>query len=194
MRDAGIPPAYAKTHLADIRHLVQTNGDTGKDLALDACAMLAELGPQQDTDEKPSLYLYGHSGTLKTTMATAVYRQWTLAGRQGIWMDFGDSLARIKAGYDAKDGSSQKVIERLQEIDILLWDDFCNDGRTKQTEHTLQIVHDVIYARHAYWRPTLLTGNYTPKQLELMLGQPIWRRIRQWATIVPCDGKVYGDE
>ena len=143
---------------------------------------------------KPSIYLYGPSGTLKTSLATAVYRQWMLLGLQGIWMDFGDTLNRIKAGYDARDGSSQAIIQRLQEVPVLLWDDFGNDGRRDMKDHARQVIHDIIYPRHANWRPTLLTGNLTPQQLEALLGEPIWRRMRQWAMIVPCKGKVYGDD
>jgi DNA replication protein DnaC len=105
------------------------------------------------------LLFMGTCGTGKTHLAVAVLRAMIERGRGGLFYDFRDLLAAIKASYNPETHDSELTI--LQPVicaDLLVLDEL---GASKPTEWVQETMTYIVNERYNENRITIFTANYS---------------------------------
>ena len=134
--NAGVPPLYANAALENFV-LPQDNPSAHRALAgvLLTVRYYAREFPNTD---KPGLLLIGEPGTGKTHMAVAALNILISSGFEGLFFDYQNLLERIRAGYDASSGQSDREAYRSAlDSEILLLDDLGAHRVTDWVEDTV---------------------------------------------------------
>jgi DNA replication protein DnaC len=130
----------------------------------------------ENLDAGRGLWLYGNSGTGKTTLAMLVSRLALESGRSVAIYSLPKLLARIRRTYDAEVGeqSYTEFFERLTEVDLLHLDDL---GAEKQTEWVLEQLYALVNERYESQRSLVVTTNLEDDALEEQIGKRIVSRL-----------------
>jgi DNA replication protein DnaC len=149
--NAGIPPLYQNAYL-----------DTFQDLGnADLIRVKNEVGNYaRDYPfalRKPGLLLIGESGTGKTHLAVAALRTLIERGHEGLFCDYQNLLDRIRSGYDASSGASDREAYRSAlDAEILLLDDL---GAHRVTDWVEDTVTSIVTYRCNQGKALIVTTN-----------------------------------
>lgn len=109
-----------------------------------------------------SLYIWSHAlGSGKTMTACAIANA-LIANWDVMFTTSGDMFSRIRATFDKKDGSSDKLISKLKECDLLILDDI---GVEKMSAWTDETMYSLINDRYLSNKPAVYTSNLAPDEL-----------------------------
>ena len=154
---AGIPPLYQAASLENFQ-LPKDNPIAERGLT-NALMMVRAYAREFPRLEKPGLLLIGEPGTGKTHLAVAAFRILMGRGFEGVFCDYQSLLEKIRAGYDANSGSSDKEAYRTAlDAEILLLDDL---GAHRVTDWVEDTVTSLITHRCNHRRPLIATTNLT---------------------------------
>jgi DNA replication protein DnaC len=107
--------------------------------------------------DRPGLLLIGDTGTGKTHLAIAALKAIVEKGHEGLFYDFQNLLDRIRSGYDAASGTSDKAAYRnALDSEVLLLDDL---GSHRITEWVEDTVTSLITYRCNHQKPLIATTN-----------------------------------
>lgn len=107
--------------------------------------------------DRPGLLLVGETGTGKTHLAVAALKAVIERGHEGLFFDFQNLLDRIRSGYDAASGTSDREAYRsAMDADVLLLDDL---GSHRVTEWVEDTVTSIITYRCNHQKPLIATTN-----------------------------------
>lgn len=122
------------------------------------------------------LWLYGSSGTGKTTLAMLVSRTALEAGRSVAIYSLPKLLARIRRTFDAEAGeqSYSDLFERLATVDLLHIDDL---GAEHRTEWVLEQLYALVNERYEAQRSLVVTTNLEEHELEAQIGARVVSRL-----------------
>lgn len=126
------------------------------------------------------LYFYGPTGVGKSHLAAAIAIQWADTGMGRAAYCSAPALLRyIRSGY--KDDTADERLIALQVVDLLVLDDLGTEYHKPSdgygnTESTL---FELIADRYTYDRPTIITSNLVPNDLEPRIGSRIRGRAQQ---------------
>jgi DNA replication protein DnaC len=122
------------------------------------------------------LWLYGSSGTGKTTLAMLVSRTALEAGRSVAIYSLPKLLARIRRTFDAEAGeqSYADLFERLATVDLLHVDDL---GAENRTEWVLEQLYALVNERYEAQRSLVVTTNLEEHELEEQIGARVVSRL-----------------
>lgn len=153
--NAGIPPLYRNASLENFL-LPQDNPVAYR--ALGAVANdVRGYSREYPTGQKPGLLLIGEPGTGKTHLAVAALRRLIARGFEGLFFDYQNLLDRIRSGYDAASGSSDKEAYRSAlEVEVLLLDDL---GAHRVTDWVEDTVTSIITYRCNHRKAMIATTN-----------------------------------
>jgi DNA replication protein DnaC len=150
-----IPPNYQQASL-DNFIVPQDNPVARQSLGkvlLDVKAFVREY----PTTERPGLLLLGEPGTGKTHLAVAALRALLEKGHEGVFFDYQNLLDRIRSGYDATSGASDKAAYReALDAPVLLLDDL---GAHRVTEWVEDTVTSIITNRCNQRKTLIATSN-----------------------------------
>jgi DNA replication protein DnaC len=131
---------------------------------------------EQNLDSGRGLWLYGSSGTGKTTLAMLVSRTALEAGRSVAIYSLPKLLARIRRTFDAQTGeqSYADLFERLATVDLLHIDDL---GAENRTEWVLEQLYALVNERYESERSLVVTTNLEEQELEDQIGARVVSRL-----------------
>lgn len=140
-------------------------------------------------DEGRGLWLFGDTGTGKTTLAMLVSKAALEAGRSVAIYSLPKLLARIRRTYDSEPGGDSYLafFERLTSVDLLHIDDL---GAEKRSDWVLEQLYALINERYESQRSVVVTTNLPEDELEQQIGA---RTVSRLSEI--CDGvPLFGDD
>jgi DNA replication protein DnaC len=107
--------------------------------------------------ERPGLVLSGDTGTGKTHLAVAALKAIMERGHEGLFFDFQNLLDKIRSGYNASSGASDREAYRAaMECEVLLLDDL---GSHRISEWVEDTVTSIITYRCNHRKPLIATTN-----------------------------------
>jgi len=133
----------------------------------------------EDWPHKRGGFLVGPFGCGKTHLAVAVGNELIDRGENvGLVTGF-DLLERIRRSYDRPDEAGPDVCETVANAPVLIYDDLGNEriASDERGEWAREKILRVFYWRDVYERPTIVTSNYTKKELGEKIGFATLSRI-----------------
>jgi DNA replication protein DnaC len=142
---------------------------------------------QKRLDEGRGLWLFGDTGTGKTTLAMLISKAALEAGHSVAIYSLPKLLARIRRTYDAapEEDSYSAFFERLTSVDLLHIDDL---GAEKRSDWVLEQLYALINERYETQRSILITTNLPHEELEEQIGTRTVSRLSQICDEVPLFG------
>jgi DNA replication protein DnaC len=133
------------------------------------------------------LWLFGDTGTGKTTLAMLISKTALEAGRSVAIYSLPKLLARIRRTYDSEPGGDSYLsfFERLTAVDLLHIDDL---GAEKRSDWVLEQLYALINERYEAQRSMLITTNLPHQELEEQIGPRTVSRLSEICEQVPLFG------
>jgi len=180
-----IPPRYRGVSLerppvSDMARDLETKGAVGavRDYVEDLDTRL---------DEGRGLWLFGDTGTGKTTLAMLVSKAALEAGRSVAIYSLPKLLARIRRTYESEPGGDSYLsfFDRLTSVDLLHIDDL---GAEKRSDWVLEQLYALINERYETQRSVMVTTNLPHEELEAQIGSRTVSRLTQICDEIPLFG------
>ena len=140
-------------------------------------------------NEGRGLWIFGNTGTGKTTLAMLISKAALEAGRTVAIYSLPKLLARIRRTYDSEPGGDSYLsfFERLTSVDLLHIDDL---GAEKRSDWVLEQLYALVNERYETQRSMLITTNLRHEELEEQIGPRTVSRLAQICEAV----EVVGDD
>ena len=119
-------------------------------------------GPEKETPEKNSLYLYGPMGTGKTHLAASVANELIAKGQPVICMTAREIFTRIRNTFKRDEFTELEIMQTYMEAPLLIIDDL---GKETATEWSTSTLFQIINMRYEAMMPTIITTNYSMPDL-----------------------------
>jgi DNA replication protein DnaC len=154
-KTSNIPPNYEHTSL-DTFQIPQENPIARAGLGK-VLMQIRSFVREFPAPDRPGVLFVGDTGTGKTHLAVAALKAIMDRGHEGLFFDFQNLLDRIRAGYDAASGTSDREAYRnAMDADVLLLDDL---GSHRVTEWVEDTVTSIITYRCNHQKPLIATTN-----------------------------------
>jgi DNA replication protein DnaC len=157
----------------------------------DVCGFIDELDDR--LGDGRGLWLYGDTGTGKTTLAMLVSKAALEAGHSVAIYSLPKLLARIRRTYESEPGGDSYLsfFERLTSVDLLHIDDL---GAEKRSDWVLEQLYALVNERYEAQRSVMVTTNLAHEELEEQIGSRTVSRLTQVCDEVPLfgDDRRYG--
>ncbi|HEX3293615.1 MAG TPA: ATP-binding protein [Solirubrobacterales bacterium] len=139
--------------------------------------------------EGRGLWVFGGTGTGKTTLAMLISKAALEAGKTVAIYSLPKLLARIRRTYDSEPGGDSYLsfFERLTSVDLLHIDDL---GAEKRSDWVLEQLYALVNERYDSQRSMLITTNLQHDQLEEQIGSRTVSRLAQICEEV----EIVGDD
>ncbi len=172
--------SFDRPPVSDMARDLQT-----KAAVADVRAYVDEL--DERLEEGRGLWLFGDTGTGKTTLAMLISSAALEAGKTVAIYSLPKLLARIRRTYDAEPGGDSYLsfFERLTSVDLLHIDDL---GAEKRSDWVLEQLNALINERYETQRSILITTNLPHEELEEQIGPRTVSRLTQICDEVPVFG------
>lgn len=180
-----IPPRYRGVSLerppvSDMARDMDT-----REAVTQASAYVAEL--EERLEAGRGLWLFGETGTGKTTLAMLISKAALEAGHSVAIYSLPKLLARIRRTYDSEPGGDSYLsfFERLTAVELLHIDDL---GAEKRSDWVLEQLYALINERYEAQRSVLVTTNLPHHELEEQIGNRTVSRLAQMCDEVELRG------
>jgi DNA replication protein DnaC len=174
--------SFDRPPLSDMARDLQT-----KSAVTDVKAFIDQLDARLEAGR--GLWLFGDTGTGKTTLAMLVSKAALESGRSVAIYSLPKLLARIRRTYDSEPGGDSYLsfFERLTSVDLLHIDDL---GAEKRSDWVLEQLYALVNERYEAERSVVITTNLPHDELEQQIGARTVSRLNQICDEVP----VFGDD
>ena len=132
------------------------------------------------------LFFWGSAGTGKTGLMIEVLKGAVRAGLRCQFASLGGLIQKFAEGWYSME-SRQEFFEQVRGVDMLAIDDI---GKELETKNGIEIVvfDNALRYRSMRNRPTLLTSNLSPKEIEKRYSEFIVSLMREKMVPVHLDG------
>ncbi len=180
MGDGGVPMIY-RTFSFETWDNLPERDRRGKEAARLYCEAFAGGNFYVEGQERYGLVLSGDTGRGKTGLASCTLMARAQRGQPVLWIDFSRFIRRVKDTYqDNSDATYEQVVGAAARVPFLFVDDMGDmKRRGEATDHTRDVVYDVVSERYNELRPTLITTNLSFIQFKEQFGDRIAYRILQ---------------
>ena len=125
--------------------------------------------------KSPSLFMHGATGLGKTHISLAVANTVTDKGMGVVYSSAPNLFGELEREHFSKQNPNERSFEKeLLETDLLIIDDL---GVEFSTQFTVSCVYNIINSRLLSGKPTIISTNLTPAELEDKYTQRITSRI-----------------
>jgi DNA replication protein DnaC len=140
--------------------------------------------------EGRGLWLFGDTGTGKTTLGMLISKAALEAGRTVAIYSLPKLLARIRQTYDSEPGGDSYLsfFERLTSVDLLHIDDL---GAEKRSDWVLEQLYSLVNERYEAQRSIVITTNLSHPELEEQIGSRTVSRLSEMCDEIEVRGKDY---
>jgi DNA replication protein DnaC len=180
-----IPPRYRgvsfdRPPISDMARHAETKDAVGR-----VCTFIDDL--ESNLEGGRGLWLFGDTGTGKTTLAMLVSKLALEKGHSVAIYSLPKLLARIRRTYDEEPGGDSYLtfFERLTSVDLLHIDDF---GAEKRSDWVLEQLYALVNERYEGQRSILLTTNLAVDKLEDQIGTRTVSRLSESCEPIPLFG------
>jgi DNA replication protein DnaC len=144
-------------------------------------------GLETNLAEGRGLWIFGGTGTGKTTLAMLVSKAALEAGKSVAIYSLPKLLARIRRTYDSEPGSDSylSLFELLSSVDLLHIDDL---GAEKRSDWVLEQLYALINERYESRCSVLITTNLSHMELEDQIGARTVSRLTEMCEEVELRG------
>ena len=127
------------------------------------------------SEDSPSLLFFGHTGLGKTHLSLAIADRVLLSGFGVIYGSIQNLLSRIEAEkFGRREEENAGTMAMLCEADLLILDDV---GSEFVTPFSVASLYQIINTRLLEGRPTVLSSNLGPREMEERYNERIVSRI-----------------
>jgi DNA replication protein DnaC len=137
--------------------------------------------------EGRGLWIFGDTGTGKTTLAMLISKAALEAGRSVAIYSLPKLLARIRRTYDSEPGGDSylSLFDKLTSVDLLHIDDL---GAEKRSDWVLEQLYALVNERYETERSVVITTNLGHEELEEQIGSRTVSRLTEICDEVPLFG------
>jgi DNA replication protein DnaC len=137
--------------------------------------------------EGRGLWIFGDTGTGKTTLAMLISKAALEAGKSVAIYSLPKLLARIRKTYDSEPGGDSylSLFDKLTSVDLLHIDDL---GAEKRSDWVLEQLYALVNERYETERSVVITTNLGHAELEEQIGSRTVSRLTQICDEVPLFG------
>jgi DNA replication protein DnaC len=180
-----IPPRYRGVSF-DRPPVSDMGRDLERKLALSQVKRFAD-NLDENLEEGRGLWIFGNTGTGKTTLAMLISKAALEAGKTVAIYSLPKLLARIRRTYDSEPNGESYLsfFERLTSVDLLHIDDL---GAEKRSDWVLEQLYALINERYESQRSMLITTNLGHMELEEQIGARTVSRLTEICEEVEIRG------
>lgn len=125
--------------------------------------------------ESPSLFMHGATGLGKTHLSLAIANEAIARGYGVVYGSAPNMFSQLEREHFGRQYNNERTYEQeLLETDLLIIDDL---GVEFSTQFTVSCVYNIINSRILSRKPTIISTNLTPRELEDKYTQRITSRI-----------------
>ena len=163
--------------------------------ALDRCKKYCEVADEVLANGY-GIYIYGNSGTGKTHLTACMCNELISQLRQCLFTNFFEISKSIRATFNSRSDTEERLIERISNVDFLFIDDIGTERLQNNGEDTWlqEKIYDIINKRYNAKKPTIFTSNYNLNELVAergMLEKTAERVLEMSNAIIKLDGLSY---
>lgn len=135
-----------------------------------------------------SLLLLGKAGTGKSHLASAVLQS-IMPAHCGMYTTAADVIDMVRETWRRDSEKSQgKVLQMLASVPLLVIDEVGVQYGTESEQNTL---FQILDRRYRDRRPVILMANLKPAELQSLLGDRVFDRLREVSRVVLFDWESY---
>lgn len=135
-----------------------------------------------------SLLLLGKAGTGKSHLASAVL-QAIMPAHIGMYTTAADVIDMVRETWRRDSEKSQgKVLQMLASVPLLVIDEVGVQYGTESEQNTL---FQILDRRYRDRKPVILMANLSPAELQKLLGDRVYDRLREVSKVVLFDWESY---
>lgn len=152
------------------------NFDTSEDWQLKAYEKIKSFveNLNDNLDMGRCIVMCGGVGTGKTHLAVSVAQEAMAQGKTAVYTTVSNLILKIRDTWGT--GKTTEMIDTFSSADILILDEV---GVQSGTENEKNIIFDVLNARYADVKSTIILSNLTQSEVAKYLGLRIWDRLKE---------------
>lgn len=124
---------------------------------------------KENKDFRNWFVISGISGSGKTMVCTAIFKELIMQGYNGKYFLWKDEIVKLKqlkkSSYTDNIELYEELMKELKTIDVLYVDDFLKLTDSKEKENDLNLAYEIINSRYINDKITIISTEYTKEEL-----------------------------